>query len=77
MSHDLIELEHKAAQLSLIERAQLATFLLGTLDEGAEGDVEHAWEIEADRRATELDSRAVAAVSANDAISRLRARLDP
>jgi putative addiction module component (TIGR02574 family) len=55
MANTLIELEQKAAQLPPEERAQLALYLMRSLEpseEGdiEEGDIEEAWRIEAEAR---------------------------
>ncbi len=53
MSERAGKLLHDAMDLSLSERAQLATDLLASLDGEAEANVESAWASEIERRARE------------------------
>ena len=55
MSQDLMELEQKASQLSEDERAQLALFLLESLEPTEDDSVEEAWRIEAESRLSEIE----------------------
>lgn len=73
MSKNLEVLEAEVLQLAPVERSHLLERLIGSLDLDAE--VEEAWEREADRREAELDSGATLPVSGQEAITRLRARL--
>jgi putative addiction module component (TIGR02574 family) len=54
MADTLTELEQKAAQLSPEERAQLALFLIRSLEPSDEGDIEEAWRIAAEARWAEI-----------------------
>jgi len=73
MNTALEVLEAEALKLSPSDRSHLLERLIASLD--ADPEVEAAWGKEADRRQAELDSGAVAAVSGDEAIARLRARL--
>lgn len=76
MSQDLLELEQKAAQLSLEERAQLALFLLETLEPSEHGDIAEQWHIEAESRLAEIERGEASLVSAEDVFNKLHQRLN-
>ena len=73
MSTNLQALEAEILLLAPIERSRLLECLINRLD--ADPEVEAAWEREADRRDAELQSGAVLAISAQEAVLRLRAKL--
>lgn len=73
MSTNLEVLEAEALKLSPADRSHLLERLIASLD--SDPEVEAAWAKEADFRQAELDSGAVEAVSGDEAIARLRARL--
>ena len=73
MSTNLEILEAEVLQLPPVERSHLLERLITSLD--SDPEVEGAWEREADRREAELESGSISAVSGQDAIDRLRARL--
>ena len=73
MSTNLEVLEAEVLQLAPFERSHLLERLIASLD--SDPEVEEAWEREADRREAELKSGSIAAVSGQEAIARLRARL--
>ena len=73
MSTNLEALEAEVLQLAPFERSHLLERLIASLD--SDSEVESAWEREADRRESELESGSISAVSGQDAIARLRARL--
>ena len=73
MSTNLEVLEAEVLQLPPVERSHLLERLIASLD--SDPEVEEAWEREADRREAELESGSISAVSGQDAIARLRARL--
>ena len=54
MAKTLNELEQKASQLSPEERAQLALFLIRSLEPSEEGDTEESWRIKAEKRWAEI-----------------------
>ena len=73
MSTNLEVLEAEVLQLTPFERSHLLERLIASLD--SDPEVEEAWEREADRREAELESGSILAVSGEEAIDRLRARL--
>ncbi|MDD2722190.1 MAG: addiction module protein [Gallionella sp.] len=73
MSTNLEVLEAEVLQLPHVERSHLLERLISSLD--SDPKVEEAWEREADRREAELESGSISAVSGQEAIARLRARL--
>lgn len=73
MSINLEVLEAEVLQLPPLERSRLLERLISSFD--SDPEVEEAWEQEADRRESELESGSVTAVSGQEAITRLRARL--
>ena len=75
MSRDLLELEQKASQLSDDERAQLALFLLESLEPTEDGGVEEAWRIEAESRLYEIERGEARLVPAEEVFENLRRRL--
>ena len=73
VSTNLEVLEAEVLQLAPVERSHLLERLIASLD--LDPEVEEAWEREADRREAELESGSILAVSGQEAISRLRAKL--
>jgi putative addiction module component (TIGR02574 family) len=73
VSTSLELLEHEILKLTPADRSHLLSRLVASLDKDPE--IEAEWEREADRREAELDSGAVVAVPGDEAIARLRARL--
>jgi putative addiction module component (TIGR02574 family) len=73
VSTSLEVLEAEVLQLAPVERSHLLERLIASLD--SDPEVEEAWEREADRREAELESGSISAVSGQEAIARLRARL--
>jgi putative addiction module component (TIGR02574 family) len=68
MSDMLAELKKKAAQLSDVERAELALSLIESLDGPADPDVEEAWRVEIERRIGQIDRGEVARCSPDCAV---------
>jgi len=66
-------LEAEVLQLAPADRSRLFERLIASID--ADSEVEQAWEMEADRRESELASGATVAVAGDQAIARLRAKL--
>ena len=66
-------LEAEVLQLAPVERSHLLERLIASLD--SDPEVEEAWEREADRREAELESGLIAAVPGQEAVARLRAKL--
>ena len=75
MSLSLSELEEKASQLSVDERAQFALFLLETLEPRDASNIEEAWRIEAESRLAEIERGDARLVSAEDVFKNLSQRL--
>lgn len=74
MSRNLEALEAEVLSLSPADRRHLLERLIVSLDEDAELEAE--WRVEAERREAELASGAVVAVPGEEAMSRLRTRLN-
>ena len=75
MDSTLAELEQKVTQLSADERAQLALFLLQSLEPADEGDIDEAWRVESERRLAQIESGEVKSVPGDDVFARVRRRL--
>jgi hypothetical protein len=73
VSTSLELLEREIMKLAPADRSQLFARLVASLDR--DPDIEAEWDRVADRREAELDSGAVVAVSGDEAMARLRARL--
>jgi putative addiction module component (TIGR02574 family) len=73
MAETLDELKGRLRTLPEADRADLAHFLIHSLDDG-EGDVEAAWEAEAARRLEELKSGLVVGKPAEQVFAELRAK---
>ena len=73
VSTNLEVLEAEVLQLAPVERSHLLERLIASLD--SDPEVEEAWEREADRREAELESGSASAVSGQEAVARLRAKL--
>ena len=74
MNTILAELEQKAKQLSAEERAQLALFLLQSLEPADEGNMEEAWRIEAERRLDQIEGGDAPLVPGDEVFARLQRR---
>ena len=68
------ELKEQLARLPISERAELAHYLLGTLDESADRETETAWDAELARRGAEIRSGGVMGEPAASAFARLSRR---
>jgi putative addiction module component (TIGR02574 family) len=73
MSSLLDELKHRASRLPDTERAELAIFILDTLEPEEQGAAD-AWRSELDRRMAEIRSGAVVGIPMDDVLARLRER---
>ena len=62
------------AGLNTAERAELAHFLIQSLDQGVDADAEAAWEAELARRAEEIRSGRAVGIPAEKVFSELRAK---
>ncbi|MEI7535674.1 MAG: addiction module protein [Comamonadaceae bacterium] len=74
MRTNLEVLEAEVLQLAPADRSRLFERLISSID--TDSAVEQAWELEADRRESELESGLVATVPGQQAIGQLRARLN-
>ena len=68
------QLKSELATLTPEDRAELARFLVESLDEGEQQDVEAAWDAELKRRAEEIESGLVAGEPAEKVLRELRAK---
>ena len=75
MSRETGELLKEALMLPAEARAALADSLLDSLDTELDADAEAAWQIEIQRRAVELNSKAVSPIPWAEVRSRLMATL--
>lgn len=75
MSQNLMELEEKASQLPDEQRAQLALFLLESLEPTDEGNIEEAWRVEAEFRLTHIERGEACLIPAKDVFESLGRRL--
>ena len=75
MSPTLVELQTQAKQLGAEERAQLASFLLETLEPADSGDVTQAWETEIKARWAEIERGDVQPIPASEVFADIRRKL--
>jgi len=75
MRRDTVEILKEALALPAKARAALADSLLGSLDAEVDEDAEAAWQLAIQRRAAELDSKAVSPIAWAEVRSRLMATL--
>jgi putative addiction module component (TIGR02574 family) len=61
-------------RLSEAERAELARFLVASLDQGADKDAGEAWDAELERRAEDIKSGRASGEPAEKVFSELRAK---
>jgi putative addiction module component (TIGR02574 family) len=72
MTETAEKLKTELSQLSTKERAELAYFLIHSLDEGGDYDVENAWDVELTRRMQEIDSGTASGKSSNQVFAELK-----
>jgi putative addiction module component (TIGR02574 family) len=72
MSDALKELEQKARTLTSDKRAQLAEFLLESIQEPPVAEIEAAWEREIEERAAAYDRGELQTISAEDVFAEAR-----
>lgn len=72
MSDALKELESKAKSLTADERAQLAEFLLESIQEPPVAEIEAAWDREIEERAAAYDRGELQTISAEDVFAEAR-----
>ncbi len=75
MANQLEIVEAQALQLKPEERARLADRLIASLTGGEE--IDEAWAVEVERRVQEIESGRARLIPAAEAISRVRAAIDP
>jgi putative addiction module component (TIGR02574 family) len=75
VSTALVELQAQAKQLGSDERAQLAYFLLESLDSADGGDVSAAWDAEIAARWAEIERGDVELIPATDVFNEVRRKL--
>jgi putative addiction module component (TIGR02574 family) len=75
MSATTEELKTQLLQLPLHERAELAQYLIDSLEAGHDPDAEAAWGAELERRAAEIRSGTAVGQPATSVFARLRSRL--
>jgi putative addiction module component (TIGR02574 family) len=68
------ELKAHLASLPVEERAELAQYLIDSLDEAVDADAEAAWDAELERRGAEMRNGTVAGEAAASVFARLRDR---
>jgi hypothetical protein len=69
------QLKSQLAELDIKDRAEIAHFLIRTLDEEPEDpDAERLWEVELTRREQEILNRTEAGIPAEEVLEKLRAR---
>jgi putative addiction module component (TIGR02574 family) len=67
-------LKLELSQLSIRDRAELAAFLIHSLDEEPEDDVEAAWDETLARRMAEIENGTASGQSADQVLTQLRER---
>jgi putative addiction module component (TIGR02574 family) len=72
MTETAEKLKIELSQLSTKERAELAYFLIHSLDEEVDYDVESAWDIELTRRMQEINSGIASGKPSNQVFVELR-----
>jgi len=72
MSGSIEDVKSELLQLPTDQRAELAHFLIQSLDEGTEADVEAAWDAELARRMGEIDRGEAHGEPAETVFARLR-----
>jgi putative addiction module component (TIGR02574 family) len=71
----LEELETQIKQLTLKDRAALAKWIVESLDELSESEIEALWVEEAERRLDEMEQGLVTEIPAQEVLRRARASL--
>jgi putative addiction module component (TIGR02574 family) len=72
MSNALKELEKQAKSLTADERAQLAEYLLESIQDPPLADIEAAWDREIEKRAAAYDRGELQTISAEDVFAEAR-----
>lgn len=72
MTEAAAQLKTMLSQLPANDRAELARFLIESLDEGVDDDAETAWEAELNRRLAEIESGNARGETAETVFAELR-----
>lgn len=72
MTETAEKLKIELSQLSVEERAELAHFLIHSLDEKIDADVESAWDAELTQRMQDIQNGTASGQPANQVLKRLR-----
>lgn len=72
MTETAEKLKIELSQLSVEERAELAYFLIHSLDEEVDYDVERAWDVELTRRMQEINNGTASGEPSSQAFTDLR-----
>ena len=74
MTETAERMESHLLELSIRDRAELAQFLIQSLDEGDDPNAEAAWDAELSRRMQDIESGVEAGESADSVFEQLRMR---
>lgn len=72
MAETVVDLKTQLAQLPEQDRAELAHFLIGSLDSEVDADIDTAWVMELERRKEEITSGRANGIPAEQVFARLR-----
>lgn len=75
MSTRFEDVKANAAQLSEMERAELALFLIQSLDGSQDAGADRAWRIEIERRVAQIERGEIQLIPGDEVLERLRRRL--
>ena len=68
------KLKGTLSQLAAEDRAELAYYLIRSLDDADEGDVQSAWEAELEQRWQDMERGTIVGVPAEDVFAEMRKR---
>ena len=72
MKTELKKIAKDALLLPIQQRAALAQILISSLDDDSQQEVEHAWEVELEKRINDIRSGKVKGISAPEVFAKLR-----
>ena len=72
MTQTAEKMKPKLAELTIHDRAELAPFLIGSLDEEADLEAETAWEAEVTRRVAEIKGGSTIGLPAEEVFKSIR-----
>jgi putative addiction module component (TIGR02574 family) len=72
MKTELKKIANDALLLPIQQRAALAHILISSLDDDSQQEVEHAWEVELEKRINDIRSGKVKGISAAEVFAKLR-----